>query len=97
MPLQKPWAYLVCYDLKQPIDSYDKLFTELKNSHQWWHYLTNTWIVIHYDTLVDLSARLVPLIYHDDRLLIMPAKGPANGWLSRDAWTWIQERVPNEW
>jgi hypothetical protein len=97
MPLQTPFAYIVCYDLKQPLDSYQRLFDELKRSPQWWRYLTSTWIILRYEALVELGPKLRPLIYQGDSLLILPAKGPADGWLAKEAWQWIQTNVPNEW
>lgn len=97
MPLLRPYAYIVSYDLKQPLDKYTPFFNELKRSHKWWHYLTATWIVLRYDALVEFGPKLRPLIFQTDRLLIMPAKGPADGWLPPDAWEWIQEDVPREW
>ena len=97
MPLTTPYAYIVAYDLKQQVELYTPLFTELKRSHKWSHYLENTWILLRYDSLVELGPKLRPLIFQSDRLLIMPAKGPADGWLPEEAWQWIQENVPNAW
>jgi len=97
MPLNYPFAYVVCYDLKQPLDQYQRLFDELKRSYQWWHYLDAMWIVKRYETLVELGPKLRPLIYQNDGLLILPAKGPAEGWLPKSAWEWIKTNVPNEW
>ena len=97
MPLPTPYAYLVCYDLKQPPDRYQPLFDELKRSHQWWHYLTSTWVVLRYETLIEVGQKLRPLIFKGDSLLIMPAKGPAVGWLPGKAWEWLGNNVPNEW
>jgi hypothetical protein len=97
MPLLTPVAYIVTYDLKQPASSYEPLFKELRNSYKWFHYLTSTWIVLRYDALAELGPKLRPLIYQGDFLMIMPAKGPADGWLPTAAWTWINENVPKEW
>ena len=97
MPLQTPYAYVVSYDLNQPLDRYTPLFDELKRSYKWWHYLTATWIVLRYDALAELGPKLTPLIFQTDRLLIMQAKGPADGWLAPDAWKWIQDNVPRAW
>lgn len=97
MPLPAPFAYLITYGLTQSSDKYAPLFNELKNSHRWNHYIENTWIVLRYDALAELSAKLRPLIFQPDRLLIMPAKGPADGWLPAEAWTWINDHVPKEW
>ena len=97
MSLQTPCAYLVSHDLRQPVEKYEPFFNELKNSTYWWHYMESTWIVVRYDTLAELAPRLRRLIFAEDRLLIMPARGPADGWLPKNAWTWIRARVPSEW
>lgn len=95
--LNTPYAYIVCYDLKQPVASYKRFFDELNKSYRWWHYLTSTWIVLRYETLAELGPKLRPLIFQGDFMLIMPAKGPADGWLPKEAWAWIQANVPKEW
>jgi hypothetical protein len=53
--------------------------------------------VLRYETLAELGPKLRPLIFQPDRLLIMPAKGPADGWLAPDAWKWVDTNVPREW
>ena len=97
MPLAVPYAYIVCYDLKGGASVYQPLFDELKRSANWWHYLDSTWIVLRYETLVELGPTLRRLIFTNDRLLILPAKRPADGWLQKDAWDWINANVPREW
>lgn len=97
MPLDFPYAYIITYDLKQPADKYVPLFDELRRSDKWWHFMTGTWLVLRKDALVELGPKLRAFIFQSDRLLIMPAKGPADGWLPAEAWTWIQENVPKEW
>lgn len=97
MPLQTPYPYIICYDLKELPIRYGPFFDELKRSDRWWHFLTSTWIVFRYEALVELAPKLRPLIFANDRLLIMPAKGPADGWLTKDAWDWINSQLPREW
>ncbi len=97
MQLPNPCAYLICYNLTQPIENYAPLIKELQSSYKWSHYIENTWIVLRYEPLIELTPKLRPLIFQPDRLLIMPAKGPADGWLPQEAWNWIGENVKNEW
>ena len=52
--------------------------------------------MVRYDTLAELGPKLRALIFESDRLLILPAKGPADGWLPTDAWTWIAQHAPRE-
>jgi hypothetical protein len=97
MPLPAPYAYIVSYDLQNPVGHYEPLFRELQNSYRWWHYLTTTWIVLRYEALVELEPKLVSLVSPLDRILILPAKGPAAGWLPGEAWAWIRENLPRAW
>ena len=95
--LNTPYAYLVSYDLTEQAQKYEPLFDELKKSVAWWHHLNSTWIVLRYETLAELSPKLRSLVSQNDRLLIMPAKGPADGWLRNDAWAWINTNTPRMW
>lgn len=91
------WAYIICIDINTPEGDYSKLIAEIQKSINWWHYLKTTWIVIRSETLVELGNKLRATIYPNDRLLVMPAKGPADGYLPQDAWDWIYRNVPREW
>ena len=97
MSQAQPFAYIIAIDFNTPEGNYLPLYTELAKSHRWWRYLKSTWIVARYGTLVELGPKLRPLIYANDRLLIMPAYGPADGWLPKDAWDWITANVPRAW
>jgi hypothetical protein len=97
VPLPIPYAYVVCLDLKTPGGNYIPLYMALQGSFKWFHHVSATWIVLRYETLDELQRLLVPLIFADDRLLILPAKGPAGGWLPKEAWDWIRQNVPNAW
>ncbi len=97
MPLLLPFAYIVSYDLKGPEAAYGPLLDELRKSDRWWHFLQSTWIVLCRETLVELGIRLRLRIRPTDFLLILPAKGPADGLLPQEAWDWIRQFVPKEW
>ena len=97
MPLKTPFAYIVSYDLKQAESYYTPLYQELQRSDKWCHYLPALWIVLRKDALVELRPKLTSLIFQGDALLIMPAKGPADGWMTKEAWDWINANVPKEW
>lgn len=96
MPLLNPFAYLVILDAKTAGLDYTRFITELQTSDDWWRYISNAWIVLRRDSLSELQTKLVPLIGNQDRLLIVPAKGPAVGWLPQEAWVWLNTKLPRE-
>jgi hypothetical protein len=95
--LHTPCAYVVSFSLSGPGGAYEDFFQELKNCDNWMTYIPGFWIVVTRLTLVDLASRLRNKIRTNDWLIVMPAKGPADGWLPRVAWQWIQNNVPKEW
>jgi hypothetical protein len=96
MTVLRSEAYLVIVDILTA-DDHTALFNELQKSDRWWHYLSNAWLVIRRDTLVELQGKLLPLIRQQDRMLIMPARGPTGGWLQKDAWDWLNSNLPRLW
>lgn len=86
-------VYSVTYDLKTPGRDYTPLYTALKSSPKWWHYLESTWLIATLESPVQLYNRLVPTITNNDRLLIIEVRNNAQGWLPKDAWQWINENV----
>jgi hypothetical protein len=91
------WAYIVCFEHKKLFGNYDAFYAELLASASWWRYLNNTWIVIRTDALVTFADKLRAHLSANDRLLVMPAKGPADGLLPNEAWQWITANLPREW
>ena len=96
MTLPTSEAYLLIIEI-HTTDDHTALFNELRNSERWWHFLSNAWIVIRRDTLVELQGKLLPLIRQQDRMLILPARGPTAGWLQKDAWEWLNANLPRLW
>ena len=97
MPLLYPYPYIVSYSLRAPDAYYARFLEELRRSEDWWHFLESTWIVLRRETMVELGIRLRPLVRPQDFLLILPAKGPADGQLPAEAWEWIRLKLPKEW
>jgi hypothetical protein len=85
--------YAINYDLKRPGQNYDSLYAAIKGCGVWWHYLGSTWLV---DT--NLSAegiwnRLAPVVDKNDRVLVIGVTKDKQGWLSQEAWDWINART----
>jgi hypothetical protein len=77
--------------------AHNSLSLELKSSVRWCHQLPSTWIILRYETLAELSVKLRELLPKEGRLLVMPAMGPGDGWLPKEAWDWINDHVPRAW
>lgn len=95
--LSVPFAYVVAFSLNGPPPAYRDFFQELKQCDLWFNYVPGVWIVITRMTMVDLTVRLRGKIRITDRLMVMPAKGPVDGWLPREAWEWLNENLLREW
>lgn len=88
-------AYAINYDLSAPDRDYKGLYDTLKEFSGWWHYLESTWIVVADLTPSQIWNKLKPHIDKNDSLLIIEVRDNVSGWLSKKAWDWIHENVPN--
>ena len=86
-------VYSISYDLNTPGQKYTDLYDELKLSPDWWHFLDSTWLVATSETAEQLAARLLRHLDKNDRILIIKVTKPYQGWLSDDAWEWINRNV----
>jgi hypothetical protein len=85
---------LVTYDLKTPNRDYGPLYVALKQQGVWWHYLDSVWLIDTIKTPDQVYADIVKNITMDDRLFITAIKRPYWGYLPKDAWDWINQRLP---
>jgi len=83
---------LITYELNaKPKEEYTELYSTIKKSNYWWHYLENTWLIATETDPKEWHDKLENKIFHNDRLLIIEVKPNYDGWLSRDAWKWIKQ------
>lgn len=88
-------AYIITYDIKETANSsYDLLFEEIKKTGKWWHYLSNTWIVISQNDAKTINNKLLPYLDNDINLLVFELGKDRQGWLTKKAWTWINANIP---
>ncbi|MBR2535480.1 MAG: hypothetical protein IKE66_05345 [Hyphomicrobium sp.] len=84
--------YAINYDLKKPGQDYADLYKAIEECGVCWHYLGSTWLV---DTLLDAEGvwqRLQPHVDKTDRVLVIGVTRDYQGWLSQEAWDWINSR-----
>lgn len=84
--------YAINYDLKKPGQDYADLHEAIKSCGNWWHYLGSTWLV---DTTMSAQGvwqKLAPHVDKNDSVLVVGVTREYQGWLSQDAWAWINTR-----
>jgi hypothetical protein len=86
-------VYCVSYDLNKAGQNYNALYEELKKAGTWWHYLDSTWLIDTSLTAQSLSDRLLKHIDSNDRLLVIKVTRDYQGYLPKEAWDWINQRV----
>lgn len=88
-------AYSITYDLKAPGRDYSGMYKAIKSTGTWWHYLESTWLVATDESPSQIGEKLRRHIDQNDRLLIIEIRNNKDGWLSKDAWDWINTHVPS--
>jgi len=85
--------YAINYDLKRPGQNYEALYESIKGCGAWWHYLDSTWLV---DTSLSVKGiwdRLAPHVDKNDSFLVIGVTRDYQGWLTQEAWDWINGRA----
>jgi hypothetical protein len=84
--------YAINYDLKKPGQDYTELHEAIKACGTWWHYLGSTWLVETSLSAAGIWQKLAPHVDKNDRVLVIGVTRDYQGWLSQDAWDWINAR-----
>jgi hypothetical protein len=85
--------FLITYDLKIAKD-YTPFYEALKAQGPWWHYITSTWIVDTQKTPDEILQAVRPHLSTQDFVLIIEVGLRHQGLLPKDAWDWINSRIP---
>ncbi len=86
-------VYCISYDLHKPEKNYAGLIKELEKSPDYWHYLKSTWLIKTAETADQLWNRISSYLDKDDSVLIIEVRNNKQGWLSKEAWDWINRNV----
>jgi hypothetical protein len=95
--LSIPFAYIVAFRFTGPPVAYQDFYKELQTYDNWFNYTPNLWIVVTRVPMVDVTANLRSKIRTTDWLMVMPAKGPVDGWLPEAGWNWLNANLKREW
>ena len=87
-------VYSITYDLSKPGRDYSGLYDAIKSFGAWWHYLESTWLVSTSHTPSQIWERIGKHIDSNDSVLIIEIKNNKSGWLPKDAWDWINTKLP---
>lgn len=85
--------YAINYDLCKPGNDYDGLYESIKSCGAWWHYLGSTWLVDTHLRAEEIFSRLQSHLDANDRMLIVGVTQDYQGWLTQEAWNWINTRI----
>ncbi|WFU79940.1 hypothetical protein QA645_36480 [Bradyrhizobium sp. CIAT3101] len=85
--------YAINYDLKKPGRDYSGLYDAIKSCGAWWHYLGSTWLVDTNRSSAAIWELLKSHVDQNDSMLIIGVTSDYNGWLSQEAWDWINTRI----
>ncbi|MCD8553705.1 hypothetical protein [Seleniivibrio sp.] len=88
-------VYNVTYDLNATGQNYDGLIAEIKRSASWCKYQKSAFLIYTGETAQQVCDRLKPFIDKNDYLLVINCCGSRQGWLSQEAWDWINKYVPS--
>jgi hypothetical protein len=86
---------LVGYDLNQPGQNYNRLWTQLKAYGTWWHHLDSTWLVTTELTPVQLRNALRDLVDTSDEVLVIDVTGKswAGTGFDDQAYGWLKQNM----
>lgn len=85
--------YAINYDLCTPGKDYKGLYEAIKQCGECWHYLGSTWLI---DTGLNANGifkRLEAHLDSNDQMLVVGITRDYQGWLPKEAWDWINQRI----
>ncbi|RNM11733.1 hypothetical protein [Nocardioides pocheonensis] len=87
---------LISYDLlghERP-SAYEAVKEVIEGSaNSWKKPLYSQWFVETTDTVETWSERLKEVMDKGDKLLVIKVQAPYQGWLPKEIWPWLKERV----
>lgn len=86
-------AYLVSYDLKVPGKKYDDLYSLFKSYPDYYHVLESEWFIASDSSAQEISEAIKKVTDKSDLWFVSKITSGYYGWLSEDAWKWLNKYV----
>ncbi len=80
---------LISYDLNNPGQDYNELFTQIKSYGVWWHHLDSTWIIKSEKNVSEIRDHLGKFIDVNDELLVVKIDSWAGKGFKERAYKWL--------
>lgn len=86
--------YAVIYQLKNMRKNYESLYQKIEDYGTWMHYIDNLWIIESSKDADQITNDLLPFIdQKKDFILVLQIARNYHGWIPREAWDWMGERI----
>lgn len=86
--------YAITYDLNKSGQNYSALYDTIKNIGEVIHPLQNLWFLNSSMTIDKITNTILLVIDQNDRLFVAEInKGAYQGWMDKDTWNWINQRL----
>lgn len=90
------FRYLITYDLNSQGQDYENVINAIKQSSDgnWCSYWKSSYLIrSNYSKADEISARITPYLDKNDRLIVMEVNRNYQGWLSKENWNYINNRI----
>jgi len=86
--------YILTFDRSDDFD-YNRLHEFIKNDYQyindWWHYIKSSYILVSPYSADVVANRIIQIIPNQHFLVMKLNPSDHQGWLTKDAWEWINK------
>ena len=89
-------VYLVTYDLNDPGQRYEEILKNLRAYSDYKYIMKSTFLICTNETSEQIYERATKRgLDKNDYFFVAPVTKPAYGWLNKEVWTWLNDRLKN--
>ncbi|CEJ74252.1 Uncharacterised protein [[Clostridium] sordellii] len=87
-------AYMITYDLNSEGQNYEKVIKAIKDSSIYWcTFWKSSYLIKSNLTPGEIQGNISPYLDGNDTLLVIEANNNYQGWLSKEDWEFIREKI----